>query len=306
MNSISSFCDASIRPAASSSSLRFVRSFTSNAISRACAWCGIIACRNCTSALVYAVRASAIASSGRSERASAPGAPGFTIGACASAPVAAALAAVAKQRKRKPRRGAPLVRLVTIAPPGSCFFWLSMRRRKLEPHAGAARQRLELDAAAVQLENPPHDLQAQTRAGPASAARRPEQRLADFGRNAGTVVAHRDLDGVAGLAQRDDDLAARRRVLNRVADQVRQHAVDQAQRPDHVRQARRNVGRKPLLLRGREQPELLHDVVHEVAESERLALERRSVVLQPRELEQLVRELRDLAALCERGGEIAL
>src|SRR5262245_43318311 len=53
--------------------------------------------------------------------------------------------------------------------------------RQLEPNAGAALRVIELDAAAVQLENASNDLQAETRAGGApSARRRTQQSLTGF------------------------------------------------------------------------------------------------------------------------------
>ena len=60
-----------------------VRSATSTVISSACAWCGIIPCRNLTSASVNRIPARSDASSAVISRLGSPGAPGCTIGTCA-------------------------------------------------------------------------------------------------------------------------------------------------------------------------------------------------------------------------------
>ena len=76
MNSISSSCEASMRPDTSTSSGRFVRSATSSDICTAWLWCGIMSCMNSTSSGEWLVTAISIASSAVSTRAASPGAPG--------------------------------------------------------------------------------------------------------------------------------------------------------------------------------------------------------------------------------------
>jgi hypothetical protein len=77
---------------------------------------------------------------------------------------------------------------------------------------------LELESAAVQLEDSPHDLQTKPhRRAPCIEQRGRKQSVADVRREARTVVAHAHLDAAGDRAQRNTDLAVGRRVPDRVA-----------------------------------------------------------------------------------------
>ena len=80
MNSISSCCEASMRPARSRIACRLVRSATNADICTAWLWCGIMSCMNWVSSGEWLVRATSTACSALSCRFASPGAPGWTIG----------------------------------------------------------------------------------------------------------------------------------------------------------------------------------------------------------------------------------
>src|SRR4051794_6414237 len=101
---------------------------------------------------------------------------------------------------------------------------------ELDHHAAAARRRvLGADRAAVQLDDPPRDREAE--AGAAARARRVrtvealEDAAAVARRDPGPLVDHPELDAPSARDRTDDDLAAVGRVPDGVGDEVPQHLL---------------------------------------------------------------------------------
>ncbi|MBL8157359.1 MAG: hypothetical protein JNM70_24525, partial [Anaerolineae bacterium] len=92
----------------------------------------------------------------------------------------------------------------------------------------------------------------------------------------------------------------------RVADQVLQHPLDQAEVGVHRRQAGRHVHGQPHARAFGGELELLHHVHGELGEREPLALQRHALEVELRQLEQLVDQRRQPLALLQGHAEVVL
>ncbi|MNX40421.1 hypothetical protein D3C86_708050 [compost metagenome] len=89
-----------------------------------------------------------------------------------------------------------------------------------------------------------------------------------------------------------------------VVQQVRQHALDQAQVGPHQGQGLGNVGRQFLLTGFGGQLELLHHVLHQFRQGKRFRFQPHQARLQTRQFEEFLRQASHLAALRQRDVQI--
>ena len=157
----------------------------------------------------------------------------------------------------------------------------------------------------MQLQDSVHDHQAQATAPATRRRLQPGERRAleqsgpQRGRYARPCVAHGHLHAAGARPQLNHDLSALGRAAHRVVKQVDQHALHHGHIGGDGRQSGYDVGHQALAARLGRQLELLEHVLHQVGQPEALHLGLDHAVLQPRQLEQLLRQPAYLAALIQ-------
>ena len=123
-------------------------------------------------------------------------------------------------------------------------------------------------------------------------------------RDAGTGVVHGDAHAPTVLRQRDADLAAGRRVAQRVVHQLVDQALDQRDVGAHLRQrSRARTGQAQLAAFGFGRV-LLQQVLHQLGRRQRLGVGAHVLGFQPCQVEQVHHQARQALALARRGLQV--
>src|SRR5262249_9831657 len=197
---------------------------------------------------------------------------------------------------------------------GSRRIWLRFRGRvgapQRETYRGCAGLAGDGDFGCVELQYSPGDGEPEAGSRGIAAALLAAVEAVEYARQvfrldatAGVSDLHADVLPFGNDFHRD--LAARRRVVKRILDEIAEHALDQADVAHDQRRLGRMIGRERHLLVGRRQTEFLRDVLHQVVQYEWLAQYAGLFGIEFRELEELPYQPVQPLALPQRNLQIA-
>ena len=131
-------------------------------------------------------------------------------------------------------------------------------------------------------------------AQPAEAHEEPTQ---VFGGDSDSLIADRHEGDVVFRRERHDDVAAPRRILDGIVDQVVDDNLQSHQVAKHPELAAHGIIEVKPVLGARGHPGHQHRPPNDLAEIDPFALELRPLILEPRRLHHLVRQQTDLLGL---------